>query len=83
MIEQCSNIVDIEINNNSTLSSQKSSNNIYFILFIIFLVLFISFLIGSIYYWHKNNTKSVSKKFYDVIYSNTGTLITKFSPKDV
>ena len=75
LTEQCTNIVDIEIKNNSTLSSQKSSNNIYFISFIIFLVLFILFLIGFIYYWRQNNTKSVSKKFYDVIYSNTDTLI--------
>ena len=24
-----------------------------------------------IYYWHKDNTKNISKKLYDVIYPNT------------
>ena len=65
MIEQCTSIVDMDIKNN-TLSkkSDESSSNIYFILFIVFLVLFI-------YYWCKDNTKNISKKLCDVIYPNT------------
>ena len=72
LIEQCTSIVDIEIKNN-TLSKKndESSNNIYFILFIVFLALFILFLVGFIYYWCKDNTKDISKKLYDVIYPNT------------
>ena len=74
LIEKCTSIVDMDIKNN-TLSkkSDESSSNIYFILFIVFLVLFILFLVGFIYYWRKNN-KAITKKMYDVIYSNTGTL---------
>ena len=74
LIEQCTNIVDMDIKSN-TLSkkSDESSSNIFFILFIVFLVLFILFLVGFIYYWCKNN-KAITKKMYDVIYSNTKTL---------
>ena len=72
LIEQCTSIVGMDIKNN-TLSKKnnESSSNIYFILFIVFLVLFILFLVGFIYYWRKDNTKNISKKFYDVIYPNT------------
>ena len=72
MIEQCTSIVDMDIKNN-TLSkrSDESSSNIYFVLFIVFLVLFILFLVVFIYYWHKDNTKNISKKLYDAIYPNT------------
>ena len=72
LIEQCTSIVDMDIKNN-TLSkkSDESSSNIYFILFIVSLVLFILFLGVFIYYWHKDNTKNISKKLYDVIYPNT------------
>ena len=57
---------------NNTLSkkSDESSSNIYLVLFIVFLVLFILFLVVFIYYWHKDNTKNISKKLYDVIYPN-------------
>ena len=72
LIEQCTSIVDIDIKNN-TLSkkSDESSSNIYFALFIVFLGLFILFLMLFIYYWHKDNTKNINKKLYDVIYPNT------------
>ena len=72
LIEQCTSIVDMDIKNN-TLSkkSDESSSNIYFILFIVSLVLFILFLGVFIYYWRKDNTKDISKKLYDVIYPNT------------
>ena len=65
MIEQCTSIVDMDIKNN-TLSkkSDESSSNIYFVLFIVFLVVFI-------YYWRKDNTKNISKKLYNVIYPDT------------
>ena len=65
LIEQCTSIVDMDIKNN-TLSkkSDESSSNIYFVLFILFLVVFI-------YYCRKDNTKNISKKLYDVIYPNT------------
>ena len=58
---------------NSALSkkSDESSSNICFVLFIVFLVLYILFLVVFIYYWHKDNTKNISKKLYDVIYPNT------------
>ena len=72
LIEQCTSIVDMDIENN-TLSkkSDESSSSICFVLFIIFLVLFILFLVVFIYYWHKDNTKNIGKKLYDVIYPNT------------
>ena len=65
MIEQCTSIVDIDIKNN-TLSkkSDESSSNIYFVLFIVFLGLFIIiFNILVFYYWRKDNTKNISKKY--------------------
>ena len=52
---------------------QKRVMNIYFVLFIVFLVLFNLFLVVFIYYWCKNN-KAITKKMYDVIYSNTRIL---------
>ena len=72
LMEQCTSIVDMDIKNN-TLSKKRdeSSSNIYFVLFIVFLVLFILFLVVFIYYWHKDNTKNISKKLYDAIYPNT------------
>ena len=75
LIEQCTSIVDIKIKNN-TLSKKNDepSSNIYFILFIVFLVPFILFLVGFIYYWRKDNTKKITKKMHDVVYSSTGTL---------
>ena len=75
LIEQCTGIIDMDIKNN-TLSkkSDESSSNIYFVLFITFLVLFILFLVGFIYYWCKDNTKKITTKMYDVVYSSTGTL---------
>ena len=72
LIEQCASIVDIEIKNNTfSKKSDESSSNIYLNLFTVFLVLLILFLVGFIYYWHKDNTKNISKKLYDVIYPNT------------
>ena len=75
LIEQCNNIVDIE-NKHNTLSKKndESSSNIHFILFIVFFVLFILFLVIFIYYWCKDNTKNITKKMEDVVYSSTGTL---------
>ena len=72
LIEQCTSIVDMDIKNNTfSKKSNEASSNIYFVLFIVFLVLFILFLVVFIYYWHKDNTKNISKKIYDVIYPNT------------
>ena len=75
LIEQCASIVDIEIENN-TLSKKNDESfiNRYFILFIVFLVLFILFLVGFVYYWCKDNTKNITKKMQNVVYSSTGTL---------
>ena len=75
LIQQCTSIVDMDIKNN-TLSkkSDESSSNIYFILFIVFLVLLILFLVVFIYYWHKDNTKKITKKMHDAVYSSTVTL---------
>ena len=73
LIEQCTSTADIKNNALST-KSDESSSNIYFILFIVFLVLFILFLVAFIYYWRKDNTKKITKKMHDVVYSSTGTL---------
>ena len=37
-------------------------------------MLFTLFLEGFIHYWHKDNTKKITKKMHDVVYSSTGTL---------
>ena len=73
LIEQCISIFDIK-NNTLSKKSDESSSNIYFILFIVFLVLFILFLVVFIYYWRKDNTKKITKKMHDILYSSTGTL---------
>ena len=67
LTEHCTSIVDMDIKNNTL--SKKSI--FYFVLFIVFLVLFILFLAVFIYCWCRNNTKNISKKLHDVIYSNT------------
>ena len=67
LTEHCTSIVDMDIKNNTL--SKKSI--FYFVLFIVFLVLFILFLAVFIYCWRRNNTKNISKKLHDVIYSNT------------
>ena len=71
LIEQCTSIVDTK-NNTLSKKSDESSSNIYFIYRI--LVLFILFLVVFIYYWRKDNTKKITKKMHDVVYSSTGTL---------
>ena len=67
LTEHCTSIVDMDIKNNTL--SKKSI--FYFVLLIVFLVLFILFLAVFIYCWRRNNTKNISKKLHDVIYSNT------------
>ena len=75
LIEECTSIIDMEIKNNTiTRSNSESLNTTYVVLFIIFFVLFILSLAGFIYYWHKDNTKKITKKLYDYVYSNTETL---------
>ena len=58
LIEQCTNIVDIENKNNliNNDNNDNNDNNIYFILFIIFLILLILLIMGLIYY-RKNSIK--------------------------
>ena len=76
LIEKCTSIIDMETQNSTiTVANSKSSFNMtYFALFIVFFILFILFLAGFIYYWCKNNNEMITKKIYDVVYSNTETL---------
>ena len=54
LIEDCTNIVNMEIKKNN---DDNNNTSAYFILFIIFLVLCVLLIIGLIYYYHKNNNK--------------------------
>ena len=75
LIEQCISIVDIEIKN-STINndaiinnkSYESSNNTYFILFIVFLVLFILILGAFVYSRYRESSKKVVDKIFDTVY---------------
>ena len=74
LIEQCTSIVDMEIknstiNNDAINKSYESSNNTYFILFIVFLVLFILMLGAFVYYRYRESSKKVVDKIYDTVYS--------------
>ena len=66
LIEQCTNIVDIENKNNLI---NNDNNDIYFILFIIFSILCVLLIIGLIYYYRKNSNKKILNKMYNIVYS--------------
>ena len=65
LIEQCTNIADIENKNNLMINE----NNIYFILFIIFLILCILLIMGLIYYYRKNSNKKILNKMHNIVCS--------------
>ena len=44
---------------------------VIFIFFIYRIFSAIYFIFSGIYYWHKDNTKNISKKLHDIIYPNT------------
>ena len=66
LIEECTNIVDIENKNN--LINNVNNDNIYFVLFI-FLILCILLIMGLIYYYRKNSNKKILNKMYNIVYS--------------
>ena len=68
LIEQYTNIVDIE-NTNNLINNDNNDNNIYFILFIIFLILCILLIMGLMYYYRKNSSKKILNKMYNIVYS--------------
>ena len=68
LIEQCTNIADIE-NKNNLINNDNNDNNIYFILFILFLILCILLIMGLIYYYRKNSNKKILNKMYNTVYS--------------
>ena len=80
LIEQCTSIVDMgiknsTINNDAIINnkSYESSNNTYFILFIVFLVLFILMLGAFVYYRYRESSKKVADKIYDTVYSGANS----------
>ena len=76
LIEQCTTVVDIEINNSSTgsLTNKTSSSNIYLLLFVTVLIIASLSAAGVFYYFTKVNSKKLDDKIYKTVYSNTGTL---------
>ena len=68
LIEQFTNIVDIE-NKNNLINNDNNDNNIYFVLFIIFLILCILLIMGLIHYYRKNSNKKILNKMYNIVYS--------------
>ena len=74
LIEQCSNIVDIETNNNTINNTiNNSDNNVYFILFVIFLIIFliicVLLIVGLIYYYRRDSNKKILNEMYNIVYS--------------
>ena len=76
LFEQCTTVIDIEINNGTDLVVDKtsSSNNIYLFLFIAVLIILLLLAAGVVYYCRKDNSKKFEDKIYETAYSNTGTL---------
>ena len=82
LIEQCTTVVDIEINKGTDLvnirsdsvSRSSSSSNIYLFLFVAVLVIALLSGAGGFYYFRKDNSKKLDDKVYKTVYSNTGTL---------
>ena len=76
LTEQCTTVVDIEINNSSTgsLTNKTSSRNIYLFLFVTVLIIASLSAGGVFYYLTKVNSKKLDDKIYKTVYSNTGTL---------
>ena len=70
LIEEYSNIFDIEIKKNDTINND---NNIHFILFIIFLVSCVLLIIILLYYYRKNNNKKILNRMYNIVYSGNNT----------
>ena len=64
LIEQCTTVIDMEINNGTGLLTNKtSSRNIYLFLFVAVLIISLLLAAGVVYYCRKDN----SKKFEDKI----------------
>ena len=80
LIEQCANIVDIEIKNgadiftSSTPINSDNSTNIYLFLFVAVLIVAVLVVARFIYFYRKNNTTKLDNKIYDVAYSGADTL---------
>ena len=87
LIEQCTSIVDIEIQNGtdiftsttvtkniSTPVNSDSSPNIYLFLFVAVLIVAVLVAAGFIFYCRKDDSAKVDKKIYDVAYSGADTL---------
>ena len=82
LIEQCTTVVDIEINKGTDLvnissdsvNRSSSSSNIYLLLFVAVLLIALLSAAGVFYYFRKDNSKKLDDKIYKTVYSNTGTL---------
>ena len=82
LIEQCTTVVDIEINKGTDLvnissdsvNRSSSSSNIYLLLFVTVLVIALLSAGRAFYYFRKDNSKKLDDKIYKTAYSNTGTL---------
>ena len=81
LIEQCANIVDLEIKNGtdilpkaSSISSSGVGSNVYLVLLVVLLIVCILLAAGVVYYCRRANSKKVDDKIYNVAYSNAGTL---------
>ena len=77
MIEQCTTVIDMEINNGTGLLTNKTnsnSSNIYLLLFVAVLIIALLLAAGVVYYCKKDNSKKFEDKIYETAYSNTGTL---------
>ena len=76
LIEQCTTVIDMEINNGTGLLTDKTSSSSIIYLFLFVAVLIISLLLaaGVAYYCRKDNSKKFEDKIYETAYSNTGTL---------
>ena len=82
LIEQCTNIVDIEIKNGTDIFTSSTvtknivtpvysdnSTNIYLFFFVAVLIVAVLVAAGFIFFCRKDNSAKVDKKNYDVAYS--------------
>ena len=79
LIEQCTTVVDMEINKGTDLvnissdnvNSLSNSSNIYLFLFVTVLVIALLSAAGVFYYFRRVNSKKLDDKIYKIVYSNT------------
>ena len=70
LIEQCTTVVDVEINNGTDLVVDKTSSNssVYLFLFVAVLIMALLLIAGVVYYCRKDNSKKFEDKLHETAF---------------